>query len=78
MTLILRLLLLSTLFVSCLSAPKFHLIETEDDGGEGTPVEVVDPPRLRRSSTEDPREDDGGVVDGERGVDRWGGYDDYL
>ena len=57
MTLILRLLLLSTLFVSCLSAPKFHLIETEDDGG---------------------------VVDGERGVDRWGGWessaedDDYL
>ena len=28
----LRLLLLFTLFVSCLSAPKFHLVETEDEG----------------------------------------------
>ena len=71
MTLILRLLLLSTLFVSCLSAPKFHLIETEDDGGEGAPVEVVDPPRLAGSSQE-------GVVDGERGTGRWDGEDDYL
>merc|ERR1711974_141129 len=38
MTTILRLLLLSTFLVSCLSAPKFHLIETEDEdedkGGE--------------------------------------------
>ena len=52
MTLILRLLLLSTLFVSCLSAPKFHLIETEDDGGEGAPVEE-DPLRGEREHGDD-------------------------
>ena len=38
----LRLLLLFTLLVSCLSAPKFHLVETEDEGegGEGGVDEV--------------------------------------
>ena len=35
MTSILRLLLLSTFLVSCLSAPKFHLVETVDEGEEG-------------------------------------------
>ena len=44
---------------------------TKDDGGEGAPVEVVDPPRLSGSSQE-------GVVDGERGTGRWDGEDDYL
>merc|ERR1712179_216032 len=48
MATILRVLLLCTFFVSsCLSAPKFQLIETEDDGEEGAPDEVdadgVDP-----------------------------------
>ena len=37
---ILRLLLLSTFLVVCLSAPKFHLIETED-GDEDEAVEEV-------------------------------------
>ena len=33
---ILKLLLFSTFFVSCLSGPRFQLIETEDEGeGEG-------------------------------------------
>ena len=36
----LRLLLLSTFLVVCLSAPKFHLIETED-GDEDEAVEEV-------------------------------------
>ena len=36
----LRLLLLFTLLASCLSAPKFHLIETEDEGEEGGVDEV--------------------------------------
>merc|ERR1712212_23121 len=31
---ILRFLLLYTFLVSCLSAPKFHLVETEDEGEE--------------------------------------------
>merc|ERR1712179_372746 len=45
MATILRVLLLCTFFVSsCLSAPKFQLIETEDDGEEGAPDEV-DPPQ---------------------------------
>ena len=35
-----RLLLLFTLLVTCLSAPKFHLIETEDEGEEGGVDEV--------------------------------------
>ena len=35
MSSILRLLLLSTFLVSCLSAPKFHLIETVDEVKEG-------------------------------------------
>ena len=35
MTSILRLLLLSTFLVSCLSAPKFHLVETVDEVEEG-------------------------------------------
>ena len=37
----LRFLLLFTLLVSCLSAPKFHLIETEDDQGEEGEVDEV-------------------------------------
>ena len=37
----LRLLLLFTLLVSCLSAPKFHLVETEDEGGEEGEVDEV-------------------------------------
>ena len=37
----LRLLLLFTFLVSCLSAPKFHLIETEDEGGEEGEVDEV-------------------------------------
>ena len=63
MTLILRLLLLSTPFVSCLPAPKFHLIETEDDGGAGAPDEA-DPPPMG-SSQEDNSEDRKG------GADNW-------
>ena len=35
MSSILQLLLLSTFLVSCLSAPKFHLIETVDEVEEG-------------------------------------------
>merc|ERR1711971_847091 len=33
LTTLLQILLLSTFLASCLSAPKFHLIETEDEGG---------------------------------------------
>merc|ERR1712212_1003608 len=36
----LRLLLLFTFLVTCHSAPKFHLIETEDEGEEGGVDEV--------------------------------------
>ena len=61
MTLILRLLLLATIFVSCLSARKFHLIETEDDAGEGGGDEV-DPPAIG-SSQEDSSEDGEGAAD---------------
>ena len=40
MSSILRLLLLSTFLVSCLSAPKFHLVETVDEGGKRGEDEV--------------------------------------
>ena len=47
---ILRLLLISTFLVSCLSAPKFHLVETVDEGEEGEEDEAG-------SSQEGERED---------------------
>merc|ERR1712212_626705 len=40
MTATLRFLLLFTFLVTCHSAPKFHLIETEDEGEEGGVDEV--------------------------------------
>jgi len=60
---ILRLLLLSTFFVSCLSAPKFHLIETVDGGEEGGKDEAG-------SSQEGEGEEEG--VDNRRLVDKVG------
>ena len=64
MATILRVLLLCTFFVSsCLSAPKFQLIETEDDGEEGAPDEV-DPPQKEVDPDEvDPDDVDADGVD---------------
>ena len=69
MATILRVLLLCTFFVSsCLSAPKFQLIETEDDGEEGAPDEV-DPPQKEVDPDEvDPDDVDADGVDPD-GVD---------
>ena len=65
MATILRVLLLCTFFVSsCLSAPKFQLIETEDDGEEGAPDEV-DPPQKEV----DPDGVDPDEVDPDEGVE---------
>ena len=60
---ILQLLLLSTFLVSCLSAPKFHLIETVDEGEEGGKDEAG-------SSQEGEGEEEG--VDNRRLVDKVG------
>ena len=65
MATILRVLLLCTFFVSsCLSVPKFQLIETEDDGEEGAPDEV-DPPQKEV----DPDGVDPDEVDPDEGVE---------
>merc|ERR1712179_641744 len=59
MATILRVLLLCTFFVSsCLSAPKFQLIETEDDGEEGAPDEVDPPQKEVDPDDVDPPEDE--------------------
>ena len=50
----LRLLLLSTFLVVCLSAPKFHLIETEDGDEDEAVEEVV-------SSQEERKRQDGAI-----------------
>ena len=55
---ILRFLLLSTFLVSCLAAPKFHLLETEDEGEEEEKYHSLEDEDKVESSQEDSLEEE--------------------